>query len=211
MARGKDGYSSLLIKSEGGEAEEIVSEENGMLISMILRQYFMSLKVLGKWRRWGNNMGRHWENVHYNLHHQHPTAEPEEVGGEVRSPPAKKAKMSPSKAGNSPSKKLRTKQSKSPDPDLSSSEEDEEDGATTNVMQNSSQPLDHYQTSALPFPDLSAREKDLLIMRKVMRKWERLAGVKDTRVMDTEGEFIVGWTKGIRPKVEGRIRIVGQA
>jgi len=40
MARGKDGYGSLLIESEGGKAEEIVSEENGVLMSMMLRQYF---------------------------------------------------------------------------------------------------------------------------------------------------------------------------
>ena len=45
VARGKDGYESLLIKSEGGEAGEVVEEENGVLISTILRQYFMSLKV----------------------------------------------------------------------------------------------------------------------------------------------------------------------
>ena len=45
MARGKDGYEPLLVKSEGGEVEEVVNEENGVLISTILRQYFMSLKV----------------------------------------------------------------------------------------------------------------------------------------------------------------------
>ncbi|KLU82216.1 flagellar associated protein [Magnaporthiopsis poae ATCC 64411] len=38
MSRGKDGYKSLRIKKEGGDAEEIVSEENGILISMMLRQ-----------------------------------------------------------------------------------------------------------------------------------------------------------------------------
>lgn len=55
MARGKDGYDSLLIEAEGGSAEEIVSEENGILISMLLRQYFMSLRVVGKWNNWGNS------------------------------------------------------------------------------------------------------------------------------------------------------------
>lgn len=55
MARGKDGYDSLLIEEEGGKAEEVVSEENGILISMLLRQYFMSLRVMGKWKNWGNN------------------------------------------------------------------------------------------------------------------------------------------------------------
>lgn len=53
MARGKDGYDSLLIQKEGGEAEEIISEEGGVLISMILRQYFISLKVLGRWTALG--------------------------------------------------------------------------------------------------------------------------------------------------------------
>jgi 5'-nucleotidase len=38
MGRGKDGFDSLLVESEGGKAEEIVSEENGILISMMLRQ-----------------------------------------------------------------------------------------------------------------------------------------------------------------------------
>lgn len=57
MARGKDGYDSLLIRKEGGEAEEIISEESGVLISMILRQYFMSLKVLGRWTTLGPEKG----------------------------------------------------------------------------------------------------------------------------------------------------------
>lgn len=50
MANGKDGYDSL---TEEAGAEDIVDEENGVLISMILRQYFLSLKVMGKWRRGG--------------------------------------------------------------------------------------------------------------------------------------------------------------
>ena len=76
MGRGKDGYNSLLVQSEGGDAEEVVSEENGILISMIMRQYFMSLKVLGKWRRWGPSLGNHWGRVHEKLH----------VDGKVREP-----------------------------------------------------------------------------------------------------------------------------
>lgn len=50
MAKGKDGFTALSVE-EG--AEKIVDEENGVLISMIIRQYFLSLKVLGKWRRGG--------------------------------------------------------------------------------------------------------------------------------------------------------------
>lgn len=51
MAKGKDGYEALT--PEQGGAEDVVDEENGVLISMILRQYFLSLKVMGKWRRGG--------------------------------------------------------------------------------------------------------------------------------------------------------------
>jgi len=76
MGRGKDGFSSLLVKSEGGTAEELVAEENGILISMIMRQYFMSLKAIGKWRRWGPSLGKHWGGVHEQLH----------VDGKVREP-----------------------------------------------------------------------------------------------------------------------------
>jgi hypothetical protein len=68
MARGKDGYKSLLVKSEGGEVDEVVSEENGMLISTILRQYFLSLKVLGKWHNWSDSLDRYWNTVNDKLH-----------------------------------------------------------------------------------------------------------------------------------------------
>jgi len=49
MARGKDGFESLNVKT--GNAEEIVNEEHGVLISMIIRQYFLSLKIVSRWRR----------------------------------------------------------------------------------------------------------------------------------------------------------------
>jgi 5'-nucleotidase, C-terminal domain len=63
MARGKDGYASLLIESKGGDAEEIVDEENGLLLSTIVRQYFMGLKVIGRWGRWGKTLDRLWGGV----------------------------------------------------------------------------------------------------------------------------------------------------
>jgi 5'-nucleotidase len=76
MGRGKDGYTSLLVKPEGGECEEIVSEENGVLISTILRQYFLSLKVLGKWKLWGPSLTRTWKAVHEEIHDIHPVFDP---------------------------------------------------------------------------------------------------------------------------------------
>ncbi|KAJ9603744.1 hypothetical protein H2200_011930 [Cladophialophora chaetospira] len=83
MGRGKDGFDSLLVQSEGGEAEEIVSEENGILISMMLRQYFMSLKIIGKWKHWGKSLSRHWNAIHEDLHDTHPVVEPNVDGGDL--------------------------------------------------------------------------------------------------------------------------------
>ena len=83
MGRGKDGFDSFLVESEGGEAEEIVSEENGMLISMMLRQYFMSLKIIGKWKHWGKSLTRHWNAIHDDLHETHPVVEPNVDGADL--------------------------------------------------------------------------------------------------------------------------------
>lgn len=75
MAHGKDGFHSLLMASEGGKCEEIVSEENGMLISALLRQYFLSLRVFAPSKKWGESMSRHWGRVHEELHGIHPVKE----------------------------------------------------------------------------------------------------------------------------------------
>jgi 5'-nucleotidase len=76
MGRGKDGFTSLLVKPEGGECEEIISEENGVLISTILRQYFLSLKVLELWKRWSPSLHLTWTAVHEEIHDDHPIVEP---------------------------------------------------------------------------------------------------------------------------------------
>lgn len=75
MARGKDGFSSLMTEPEGGTAKELVSEENGILLSMLLRQYFMSLRVLRRWRLWSTNMNSHWNGVKKSVHSKHPVME----------------------------------------------------------------------------------------------------------------------------------------
>lgn len=46
MHNGKDGFEAL--SAEAG-AEVVVDEENGVIISSILRQYFLALKVVGRW------------------------------------------------------------------------------------------------------------------------------------------------------------------
>jgi 5'-nucleotidase len=49
MARGKDGFESL--NEENEDVEVVIDEEHGVLISTIVRQYFLSLKVLSRWKR----------------------------------------------------------------------------------------------------------------------------------------------------------------
>ena len=78
------------------------------------------------------------------------------------------------------------------DPDV---DEDEDDGP----MYDSRVPI-----------QFSEREKQIL--RKVMKKWWRVAGLKGTPKLCDElggGEFQVNWTKAIAPRLEGRIREVG--
>jgi 5'-nucleotidase len=187
MGRGKDGYTSLLIEEEGGVAKEIVSEENGVLISTILRQYFLSLKVLGKWKHWGKSMGRKFEAVHKNLQQTHTFVEP--------TSPSTSTSAAPEHRSIASAKATDTKTPVSSDPEAEEdSDSDEEDGA----VYDDSQPI-----------DFTARE--LPILRKAIHKWWKLAGLKhDPKMVDElgESEFQVNWTKAIAPRLEDRIKEV---
>lgn len=60
--------------------------------------------------------------------------------------------------------------------------------------------------------DCQSLDRELSIMRRVFRKWCRLAGVEDKTCDDlVEGEFEVAWTKAVAPRVEGRIQMVTSA
>lgn len=192
MARGKDGYKSLLVLPEGGECEEIVSEENGMLISAILRQYFMSLKVVGRWKMWSPSLERHWGRV--------GGVVPVVSGSKsvATSPVSRRefgARPPPPERANSwaewtPSKLRQRRTGLSLDSDESS----EEDEGTDEDGDRSVQEVD----------------RELAIMRKVFHKWCRLAGVEG-RACDnlTEEEVDCAWTRAIAPRLEGRIRMIG--
>lgn len=168
MGRGKDGFDSLLVESEGGVAEEIVSEENGILISMMLRQYFMSLKILGKWKHWGKSLNRHWEGVKEDLHATHPVVEPSSEAG----------------AGAGAGDGLRLG-----------------GGGGESMAMGTVTPLDDSedegQHERVRIPQKWS-EREVQIIRRVMRKWWRLAGLKgEPKCCDSigEGEFKVDWTR----------------
>jgi 5'-nucleotidase len=186
-----DGYTSLLIEEEGGVAKELVSEENGVLISTILRQYFMSLKVMGKWKRWGKSMNTRFSEIQTNLqkNHGHGFHDPSPTSPTT----SKQDEGTTNQRDNNVSKTNSTaEKDDDEDPDI---DEDEDDGP----MYDSRVPIQ--------FSD-----KQTEMIRRVMKKWWRVAGLKgNPKACDELGntEFTVNWTKAIAPRLEGRIREVG--
>ena len=80
------------MESVGGDAEEILPDEYGMLISMILRQYFMSLKVLSGMTgnmAWGQGMASTWGAINAELNTMHPIRESDKVDPAYHDPAAK--------------------------------------------------------------------------------------------------------------------------
>lgn len=173
MARGKDGFNSLLVKSEGGEAEEVISEENGILISMMLRQYFMSLKVMGQWKMWGESMDRHWKGVQKSMSTTQLALEPQPRAKSLE----KLAEAIPT---------LRPKKG---------------DSATISATKIED-PIDESDddVSADETEDIKAsnvkHERDMKLARKVTKKWWRLAGLPgQPKCCDEVFEFHVDWTR----------------
>ncbi|KAM7188872.1 Metallo-dependent phosphatase-like protein [Naviculisporaceae sp. PSN 640] len=198
MARGKDGYKSLLVKPEGGECEEVVSEENGILISMMLRQYFMSLKVMDQWKCWGPSLQRHWGKVGASVckvieaKPKSPVAAHGEQTGWAKAGEDGKRKRA-SWAEWTPAK-LRARRSSIPP------YEEESEGGVAGGKEESDDEEYARQESVKDI------DRETQIMRRVFSKWCRIAGVQG-RACDSlgEDEFEVDWTKAIAPRVEGRI------
>ncbi|KAL8709724.1 MAG: hypothetical protein Q9220_005510 [cf. Caloplaca sp. 1 TL-2023] len=196
MGRGKDGFTSLLVQSEGGQAEEIVSEENGILISMILRQYFMSLKVLRRWRRWGPGLGRHWGGVHERLHNGNG-------GGVVVEPQKAAGSHKHTRSGNvvrRGSNSVDGEHHADPDTD-----DDDESAADSH----------HEDAQSSSIRNGEKESRDIYLARSVTKHWMRAAGIKRENVglvsgEGTSGESVPDWTKGIAPQIEGRIIIEGE-
>ncbi|KKA29417.1 hypothetical protein TD95_004609 [Thielaviopsis punctulata] len=180
MGRGKDGYDALLVESEGGAAEEIVCEENGILLSAMLRQYFMGLRTIGKWR----HLSSHWNAVADQL----SPVESTEVKP-VPAPPKSEPKASGLSSwitwlerrmgfGRAPEN-----DDKSLADDSASDSETEREVAETEQIHS-----------------------EVLLLRKYVTRWAQKAGVK-TKLCDSMSaeDLAVDWTRVIAPRVEGRI------
>jgi 5'-nucleotidase len=203
MVRGKDGFTSLLIEEHGGEAKSIIDEENGLLISTILRQYFLSLRVMGRWGiQGGSEMGKHWDGVQKELHAVHPVKEaspspPTATSGEKSASSSNEESKNalPSLVGKAQTSSVEADKQQG-DLDPSDSEEEVEAGNGTDTS-----------------PKSSEADKKLVLARKVVRKWWRLAGLKGHPALcdgEAGDDFSVPWTKGVAPRVEGRIRCLGE-
>ncbi|KAH7376870.1 flagellar associated protein [Plectosphaerella cucumerina] len=199
MARGKDGFDSLLVEPEGGTAEEIVDEENGILISTMLRQYFMGLRTVGQWK----NLSDHWVKVA-------DTATTPVVERKPRAPwnvdPTAVQdgyfdRRTSSMGAESPS--WRDWMQKRLGVGLRPPGDDEESGDD-----------EQYQAVKavhdMEAKDLAAIDLELLLMRKFFGRWAKKAGCMSREVDPLEeGDFAVDWTRVIAPVLEGRIRMVG--
>lgn len=149
----------------------------------------MSLKVLGKWKRWGKSMDSKFLSIQTNLqkNHAHTFHEPSPT-----SPTTGRAPQFPSLSRVVDTDNAQPSGSESEDPDK---DEDEDDGA-------------EYDASV----PIKFSDKQVETVRKVMRKWWRIAGLKGSPKACDElncDEFQVNWTKAIAPRLEGRIKEVG--
>ncbi|CAI7589947.1 hypothetical protein N7533_009889 [Penicillium manginii] len=221
MGRGKDGFSSLLVKSEGGEVEELVCEENGVLISTILRQYFMSLKVLGKWGRWSASLNRHWGSVHRNLHGEgwlkppsaavSPVSEKAPVHRFDLRPALKRTSRSVHYYGRFPEEADHDAASLTASTNSSGANSDEMDSDSDDDPEILTSPRSRINYVTQPARSSADEDYRLQLARRVVRKWMRHAGLQPNHLNmnDGEGEFTPPWTSGISPRLEGRIVIEG--
>ncbi|KAI2795309.1 hypothetical protein POX_a01915 [Penicillium oxalicum] len=204
---------SRLTFAQGGNVEEIVSEENGVLISTILRQYFLSLKVLGKWRRWSPSLRRHWGVIHRGLHSDGRLKPPSAISSPV-------AEKTPAhRLGSRPGLQRTGREAYyyGRFPEEVKPEDVADNGTNSDAMDSDSdddpeiltspQPIKNYVTS--PATSSADEEHRLKLARRVVRKWMRHARLQPSSLssMDGEGEFIPPWTSGIAPRIEGRIVI----
>ncbi|KAL2753115.1 hypothetical protein ACRALDRAFT_1066043 [Sodiomyces alcalophilus JCM 7366] len=195
MARGKDGYDSLLVESAGGTIEEIIKEEHGILISAMLRQYFMALRTVGQWK----NLSENWIRI---AREAVTSIDP------VRLTPSPRPDEGNTDAANGTSVaegpthslwrdwivKRRGIGVRPPDGD----EDTESD-------------LDDLDSDDRDTGDeVAAIDLELLLMRKFFHRWAAKVGVRaQTGDPLRDCDYSVDWTRVIAPVVEGRIKIVG--
>lgn len=179
----------MLAKSEGGDAEEIIDEENGILISTMLRQYFMALRTVGKWQK----LAEQWFETASSVHHEPMSDEAED--GPKALPPQLHA---PYEDSWQDFIRARLGHSKAPHDEDSSYDVDEG--------------IDLGEEPVSPVvgadPD-HQMDIETLLLRKFWTRWAIKAGVKSCPCDPvSKSACLVDWTRLIAPAVEGRIQMV---
>ncbi|KKK20205.1 hypothetical protein ARAM_001742 [Aspergillus rambellii] len=224
MARGKDGFASLLVQSAGGEVEEIVDEESGILISTLMRQYFLSLKVLGKWQHWSESMARHWADVHKEMHNEGrlkpasalPSPESEKIPVRPQRPPLPRKKhyyygRFPEIDGAEPLQENNHHYHHNHGAKPEEDESMDSDSDSDPDILTSPKPITNYVT--LPARSSEDEDNRLRLARWAIAKWMRKAGIHCSSLDEAGDEyaFTPTWTPGIAPRIEGRILIETQS
>lgn len=205
MGRGKDGFASLLVQSEGGDVEELVDEESGTLISTLMRQYFLSLKVMGRWQNLGQSMTRHWANVQKNMQGQGflkppsalSTPDAEKIPPRVQRPPLVRKNYYYGRFAEA-----QAAIEEGDEPAIDDSMDSDSDSDPDILV--SPRPLTNYVTH--PARTTEEEEGRLRLARWATRRWMSRSGI--TSKMDDEDEdspYTPTWTPGIAPRLEGRI------
>lgn len=198
-----DGFTSLLVKSEGGECEEIIEEENGILISAMLRQYFMGLLTVGKWK----NLAQHWVNV---AERCETPMSPVKTSFDVDFPsltslaeklPKEEEKVEkPAADAKDPwGRFLKRRFSINVRPHNENDEEEEKKEKEEEPEEEEEEEHEDPAAARLDF--------EILMMRKYFAKWVLKAGVKAS-VCDPL-DITVDWTRCIAPVTDGRIIMTG--
>lgn len=198
------------MKSEGGEVEEIVREENGILISAMLRQYFTALRTVGKWKK----LSSYWTRLANKC--ASPVSSPVAAAARLASPERRRSSLAARPAtaespGPGPAPLAGTPRTwedwlqrrKGLDEDPGSDEEDDEDEIIADVSEG------RLDGGAVAEDSLTRMDWEVLLMRKFFGFWASKAGVR-REVCDPDQEEAdrVDWTRVVAPVVEGRIKMV---
>lgn len=182
---------------------------------MLLRQYFMSLKVLDRWPNFGPHISKHWDKVASNVSKSHPCLPPKTAGSSATSSPVATTKTPTVTTGNkkgwdhfTPAKIRARKDSVGP---LTERETDIDHADESGFSTPAPHHTPHQSLLGISEEDESD-EKELGLLRKFFRKWCRKAGVHAEAGSELEEDEVdCDWTQAIAPKLEGRIVMVGAA
>lgn len=189
-----------------------MDEENGILISTMLRQYFMALRTVGKWRK----LSEHWEAVASKL-----KSNTQEDAAQAMSPSEdleRSLTLSRESSGYQDAAAAdrssswhgfilaRLGHSKQPHDDDDEDDEALHEIAEDGVVEENDEDAKELDVGADPDNEMDI---EILLLRKFWARWTRKAGIKSCVCEPAgDGGCLVDWTRLIAPTVEGRITMV---